>query len=291
MRRTSLSRKCQNPMNKIRLTAFAAAFLSAVGLTHAQDSNKNDFGLDFTLATEKRVCKGLGLEVEANLRTQDDSNALERWGIGADLGWKVYNSKKFDLKLSAGWIFMRQQKLGTEELECVEKVIPTPEGPMKIKEYDLKETSSFWRSRHRTNLGISASYSPDKRWTLTLREIVQYNHYNSASHTVTKWQWRDDEPREIDSQKEKTSRAKDRFILRSRLGVQYNIRHSAFEPFANAEYGRGLNYNVNKWRASIGTDYSFNKHNKMTVFYRFQHEDDDDEPNGHLVGFGFKHIF
>ena len=37
-----------------------------------------------------------------------------------------------------------------------------------------------------------------------------------------------------------------------------------------------------------GYDYKINKTNKLTVFYRYTTEDDDDEVNGHLVGLGYK---
>ena len=81
---------------------------------------------------------------------------------------------------------------------------------------------------------------------------------------------------------------KDRFVLRSKLTVEYNIKGIPLNPFASVDYGCGLNYTANKWKYSVGADYTINKQHKFTLYYRFQTEDDDDEPNGHMLGMGYK---
>ena len=88
----------------------------------------------------------------------------------------------------------------------------------------------------------------------------------------------------------KDFKSKDRTVLRSRLTVKYNIRHCPVNPYASVDYGCGLNYTTNKWKYTAGADINLtkSKQHKMDVFYRYQTEDDDDEPNGHLIGVGYK---
>ena len=81
---------------------------------------------------------------------------------------------------------------------------------------------------------------------------------------------------------------KDRFVLRSKFTVEYNVKGIPLNPFASIDYGCGMNYTANKWKYSVGADYTINKKHKLTLYYRFQTEDDDDEPNGHMLGLGYK---
>ena len=81
---------------------------------------------------------------------------------------------------------------------------------------------------------------------------------------------------------------KDRFVLRSKFTVEYNVKGIPLNPFASIDYGCGMNYTANKWKYSVGADYTINKKHKLTLCYRFQTEDDDDEPNGHMLGLGYK---
>ena len=81
---------------------------------------------------------------------------------------------------------------------------------------------------------------------------------------------------------------KDRFVLRSKFTVEYNVKGIPLNPFAAVDYGCGLNYTANKWKYTVGADYTIQKKHKLTLYYRFQTEDDDDEPNGHMLGLGYK---
>ena len=65
------------------------------------------------------------------------------------------------------------------------------------------------------------------------------------------------------------------------------LRKCPVDPYLSAEYGCGLNYTTNKWKFTAGADIKLNKQNKIDVFYRYQTEDDEDEPNGHFIGVGY----
>ena len=158
-------------------------------------------------------------------------------------------------------------------------------------EKGYNEKAAYWRNRHRSSLSLAANYQPNQRWDFTQKEIVQYTHFCEASTTVDKYRLNDDEDIYLKETSTKDYRPKDRFILRSRFTTQYNTRHCPFDPYASVEYGCGLNYTTNKWKYTAGTDIKLNKQHKFTLFYRYQTEDDDDEPNGHLIGAGYSFKF
>jgi len=256
--------------------------LSIALCTITASAQNNDFGADLSLGLEKKLTKSLDLGVDFGWRTQDNSKRTERWSAGASFDYKLVNSKQFDLKASAGWEFICQQNLAGTEF--------TKKGNMKV-------TDRYWRNRHRTSIGLGANYKPDKRWSFSLKESVQYNHYASASTMEYKYDlkyfsdgsqgWADEPDEEVMN----TKSSKDRFILRSKAAVQYDIRKCPLAPFVSVDYGCGLNYVANKWKFSVGTDIKLNKKSKLTAFYRFQTENDDDEPNGHIAGLAYRFKF
>lgn len=246
-----------------------------------QGRAQSDFGLDLSLSADKALTDNLGLAIEAGTRTQDTSRSFERISAGASLDYKFLNTKRFDLKASLGWEYIWQQRLGEEET---------------TRKGNLKTTDPFWRRRHRTTLGIEAEYKPNKRWTLSLREAVQYNHYFAATTTEYKYdrkvgpqgEYYDYDDPDIQT---KHFDVKDRFVLRSRLALQYDIRRSPFAPYASIDYGCGLNYSADKWKLSIGTDIKLAKQHRLDICYRYMTENDDDDPKGHLLCVGYKYKF
>lgn len=272
-------------MNKFSITTILLLFTSLSSL-HAQDQ----LGTNLNVTTEAKFTNRLSGELGVDTRFQDltGNSYFERIGFGAGLGYKIVNTKKFDLKASAGFEYIRQTKPLEEEY---------------TKKGNLKVTSSRKFNRTRTSVGIGASFKPNKRWSFSLKETVQYNHYAAHSATILKFDKKmmdgeiyynyDENARwgenfdNADDMEEKSYLAKDRFVLRYKLTVKYNIKHSIFSPYASVDYGCGLNYSTNKWKYSVGTEIEFSKKHNMDVFYRYQTEDDDDEPNGHIIGVGY----
>ncbi len=271
-------------MNKLLIALLSLLPFSAF-------AQSDDFGMDFSVGAEKKICKGVEFSLEGNARTQDNTSAIERWGIGGEFGFKLLKTKTFDLKASAGWEFLWQRNLAECKEHITEESYHTPDGDI-IETYKdgYNRTLGYWRPRHRTTISVSGTYHPNKRWTFSLKEAVQYSHYAGVTRTTERYRLEDeDDPESLHriGDKVKEMQPKDRVVLRSKAAAQYDIKHSPFSPFASADYGCGLNYTVDKWKFTIGTDYKINKKNKFSVFYRFQTENDDDEPNGHILGLGY----
>lgn len=284
-------------MNSKKIFLFAALLSSAI-CGHAQSNH--DFGLAFSATAEKKISNVVSFELEGDVMTQNKTKDVERWAIGGSFDFKLINRKKFDLKASAGWTYLWQKRLDAELTPHYDQML-TPVGIIDVLD-GCNQSFNYWRNRHRTSIGISAAYKPTKRWEFSLRESVQYNHY--CQSTQTRFKYRNDDldddatikdvlndPTTEVIPNDKTRGAKDRFILRSKLTILYNIKHSPFSPYAACDYGCGLNYQANKWKVFAGTDINLSKQHKLDVYYRFSTEDDDEDPNGHIVGVGYKFKF
>jgi long-subunit fatty acid transport protein len=279
-------------MKKYFITLLLLAVLP-VALYAQEADTDDDFGMDISVAAEKGLTQDLDLKVEANMRTQESTKRIERYLVGGELSYKFLNTKVFDMKVSGGFEYMWQKKMAETNMKGSVEVIDFNDpnnGTYFVDEYNVNER--YWRNRHRTSLGISAEYSPNKRWSFQLKETVQYNHY-CREDSINQLEYRYDEDDDVDGDHivgldRKGIDPKDRFVLRSKLTVEYNIKGIPLNPFASVDYGCGLNYTTNKWKFAVGTDYNINKKNRLSVFYRFQTEDDDDEPNGHIIGIGYK---
>ncbi len=277
-------------MRKRTLFALLSALATATALAQ---SAGDDFGADVSIEVEKKLAKRLSLGVEGNFRTQNDSEDPERWRVGVGLSYKFFQTadKKFSLKANAGFEYIwkyypRDSTAKYDDFNYDDngKLIGTPDDYWKGYNEDL----SHWRNRYRAYTGVSGTYSPSKRWSFQLKETVQYNHYCKATHTENKWRLNDDDEPYLKEQEKESSRVKDRWVLRSKLTTEYNVKGLPFNPYASIDYGCGLNYSCSKWKYTVGCDWKVTRAHKVSLFYRYQTENDDDEPDGHIVGLSYK---
>lgn len=287
-------------MYHVQLRKRGLAFLAALILQSSffilqSSAQSDDFGLDFSLEAEKKLCKGVDFSLEGEARTQDNTRKMERWTVGGTLGVRLFQnaSKTFSLKASAGWKYMWKYNL-TETKDKYDTAMDGDGNPVEYYE-GYNETLASWRHRHRTSVSLAANYKPNKRWSFQLKETVQYTHFCKDSTDVNKYRLEDEDdptsPLYLKKTEGKTYRAKDKTVLRSRLTAQYDIRNCKLDPYVSVDYGCGLNYTTNKWKFTVGTDYKLTKQSKFNLFYRYTTEDDDEDPNGHLIGVGYSFKF
>ncbi len=273
-------------MKKTIVTILALLFVFTV-MAQQETEASDDFGFDISVAAEKEFLPGFDVSVSADIRTCNDTKDVERYVIGADLGYKFYNTKKFDVKMFGGFEYMWMQKFKEVKMKY-----NTAEGrPADKIDYNIND--GYWRQRYRISAGLAFDYSPSKRWNFQLKETFQWSHYfegdsiDQEEHRFVLNKF-NKKYREDIKQDKKAIKYKDHIVLRSKFTVEYNIKGIPVNPFASVDYGCGLDYTAHKWKYSVGTDYNINKKNRLTVYYRYQTEDDDDEPNGHIVGLGYK---
>lgn len=198
------------------------------------------------------------LSIEGENRTHDSFNGSERWsgGLGAD--YKLCSW----LKASAGYTYIYQN---------VESRT-TRKGNI---------ISAYWQPRHRAWAALTGSYSW-QRFKFSLRERYQLTHRTGMS--VAKFDG-DDGSQKADEHIKSSNRQS----LRSRLEVEYSIRKSGFTPFASCElYNSLTDFSKEKTRWTVGTEYEFNKHHSVNLFYRYIDTADEDDPNSHVIGIGYQ---
>ena len=230
-------------------------------------AQSDDFGVWTSIGAEKKISKKLSVGMEAELRTRDDVSTLDRWSVGVDAQYKLTKW----LKVSAGYSFLddNNEKITYKETNGM---------PNKLAEY--------WGVRHRFNVSLTGSYKFGD-WQVSLRERWQYT-YRPEKTIDERWDFDDDE---YDG-KPKTYKGRGKNVLRSRLQLSYDIPNSHLEPYASVEMFNG--WSVQKTRYTAGVDWKITKKHEVGLYYLYQsvHDDDDDnEPNRHIVGVEYKFKF
>lgn len=252
--------------------------------------NGDDFGMNYSIAVEKKLADGLSLEVEGTYRSQDDMKSTERWVVGGTLEYRFFRTqdKKFNLKAFGGYEYAWLQKLA----EVDEHFNDAGE----MNGYNVNE--SYWRHRSRLSVGLSGTFKPSKRWAFQLKETFQFSHYKAENNLRReRWRYNDDDELYLRDTDPRSADSKNTRLLRSKLTVSYNVKGLPLEPFASADYANGLGASteVSKWRFTGGMDYTLAKQHKFSLWYRYTTRDhagdNDDETAGHLIGLGYKFSF
>lgn len=248
-------------MKAIHATLLMAAALAVAGTCRAQNA---DFGIWTDIGAEKKINKKWSVEAETSLRTRDNTSKFDRWSIGVATDYRIARW----LKAGAGYDLLvdrRETSLSYHADGSVNKITP-----------------AFSQLRHRLHADLTASFKAG-RFGFSLRERYQYT-LRPTSHN-----------RRYDTDTEEWSdmKSKSSHISRTRLNIEYNIRHCPLTPGIGGELfcGKG---GVQKYRLTVGTDIKVDKHNVFTLCYRFQDvttSDDDGNGNMHILGVGYTHKF
>jgi len=241
-------------------------------------AQKDDFGLNFTLEAEKKLSKKWSLSLEGEYRSRDNAKTNDRWSIGLGVDYKVAKW----LKASAGYTFLYDNNERISYYEITDDAVL--DGDAEVG--DPKKCAQYWAPRHRFNLSLTAS----QKWgdfKFSLRERWQYTY--RPEHTVSeRWSYLD----QAYDGKEKIYGGKGQNVLRSRLQVEYDKKGLPVSPYANVELFNA--WSLQKTRYTVGLDLKLSKQHTLGAFYRYQNvrsDDDDDEPNRHMVGVSYKFKF
>lgn len=191
---------------------------------------------------------------------------------------------------------------------------------IEVKDY-TRFTQSYWRPKHRISIDGAYSYKLWKLLRLTLRERYQLTYMPDKEVTRTRTgiktttKYRDpsytggavtdestitydeivgptSEDAGEESSKEKSS--KTTHVLRSRLTFEIDKKGWDWTPFLYVESFNNMSesWHFDKFRTSVGVDYSISKQHKVSLGYVFNHENDDDgDLNIHAISFGYKYKF
>ena len=245
----------------------------------AAAAQSDDFGLDFTLEAQKKLSKSWSLGLEGEMRTRDNTKAVDRWSVGLGLDWKATKW----LKASAGYslLFDNNERISYFE-EYDDEVLDGD-----VDAGDPKKCAKYWGTRHRFYLSLTVDKKLFGDFRFSLRERWQYTW--RPEYTVDeRWSYF----KNAYDGKPKTYSGKAKHVLRSRLQVEYDKKGLAVTPYANVEFFNSMS--LEKTRFHLGLDWKLSKQHSLGAFYRYQtvgSTDDDFDSNIHLIGLGYKFKF
>ena len=249
-------------MRTYRILLAIGSWLLAIGCMAQSES-----GLIVGIEAEKKIDKKWSVGVEADLRTRNNFQTMDRWSIGLGAGYKMTKW----LKASAGYTLLNSNNR--------EKISYKASG-----DYN-NWRPSYWGVKHRVYGSLTDSYKFPNNLSLSLRERWQYTY--RPEKTVERWdfdnsQWED-----------KIRSGKGKSQLRSRLQVEYDKKRALLTPYASIELYNA--WAIEKIRYTVGTDIRLTKQHHLGVFYRFQDmhniDEDDYDPNMHYIGVGYTFKF
>ena len=240
-------------------------------------AQSDDFGLDFSVEAEKKIDKQWSVSLEGELRRRDDAKTNDRWSIGLGVDYKIAKW----VKASAGYslLYDNTKRISYSDQEDVD------DGD--FDEVGMpKKCAQYWAPRHRFNVSLTFDKKLFGDFRFSLRERWQYTW--RPEHTVSeRWSYLD----EAYDGKAKTYSGSGKNVLRSRLQVEYDRKGLSLTPYANVEFWNA--WKLQKTRYTVGLDWKLSKQHAVGAFYYYQkvNDDDDLEPNRHLLGVSYKFKF
>jgi len=241
-------------------------------------AQKDDFGFDFSLEAQKKLSKAWSLSLEGEYRSRNNAKTNDRWSIGLGVDYKVAKW----LKASAGYTLLYDNNEKTSYYEATDDDVI--DGDAEVG--NPKKCAQYWATRHRFNVSLTASQKWGN-WKFSLRERWQYTY--RPEYTVDqRWSYLN----QAYDGKEHTYAGKGKNVLRSRLQVEFDKKGWAVTPYANVEFFNA--WSLQKTRYTVGLDWKLSKQHAIGAFYRYQNvrnDDDDNEPNIHLIGASYTFKF
>lgn len=251
-------------------------------------------GAWFEAAAEKNLSSRFSVEGALGHRLEDNFSQPSRWDASIGLSYKATPW----LKLSGGQIFIRDYN--------AEEATPKYNNAGQINGYNVD--APFWRNKLRSYFDATLKHKFSKRWSISLRERYQYTHNlsttaveskyrsplaNNPGHTGAVYTYNGTDFTKRTEEVE-NKRSRNRHYLRSRIGVEYDIKGLPLDPYFTYEMTNNLTekLSVVRHRFTLGTDWKITKKHVLSMGYLYQTGTIDKGVKGHLhvldIGYKFK---
>lgn len=278
--------------------------------------DNDDWGVWLNLNADKSLTRNLEVGLDADLRTMANSGKMDRWDIGAHLGYKAHKY----LNLSAGYSFLHDYNPEYMSWSICKSYL----SDKTVETYTKDIIQKHWSSRHRFYAEASSSVklcdwlklSGRLRYQYTYTPAVTVDHYGYAEkteHTGQKYMGNDANNAPIytydtyskevtqDGWDKKEKESLNRQVLRTRIMLELDKTDLAWTPFASVELHNNLasSMHFDKLRTAVGTNYKINEHNTVGLSYvytlnrmdRLQYSGPRDRQNFHAISASYNLSF
>ena len=255
---------------------------------------QNNWGFRGDIELEKKISKGFDAEFEAQYHQANNFRNTDRWSVGASLNKRLYRNeaKTFNVKAGLGYKYLNVYNDWSTKYKGDVQGVENDLDPKYYLDngYNFNFYDSYVDSRHRVTASLQASMELG-RFKISLKESYQFTHTDSVQFSKDKYRYKNDSWT-VSTEPDGKS-ASDKQMLRSKIGIDYDIPHWKYDPFVSYELFNGVDdgFKAEKSRVTAGFDFSFKKKHNFEVAYMWQNEHDGDEPAGSYVCLGYKFEF
>ena len=256
---------------------------------------QNNWGLRSSIGVEKNISKGFDAGVEAKYYQTDNFKNTDRWSVGLSLDKRLYRNeaKTFSVKAGVGYKYMNVYNGWETKYKDDDEGIQDNLDPQYYitNGYDFNLNNSYVDIRQRVTTSLQAAVELG-RFKISLRESYQFTHTDSAQYSKDKFRFKNGEFDHMETVTDGKS-ASNKNVLRSKIGIDYNIPQWKYDPFVSYELFNGIDdgFKAEKSRITAGVEFSFNKKHNFEIAYMWQNQHDDDEPAGSFICLGYKFEF
>ena len=255
---------------------------------------ETNWGLRGNIGLETKISSGFNVSLDARYHQTDNFQSTDRWSVGLSVDKRLYRNeaKTFNVKAGLGYKYLNVYNgWSTKYKGNLAYVEDNLEPQYYIDNgYNFNFNNGYVDSRHRVTASVQAAVELG-RVKLSLRESYQFTHTDSVEFSKDKYRYKNS-AWTINSEPDGKS-ASNRQMLRSKIGIDYNIPHWKYDPFISYELFNGIDdsFKAEKSRITAGIEFSFNKMHNFEIAYMWQNQHDDDEPAGSFICLGYKFEF
>lgn len=279
-------------MNNLLRTLLFSILLAAPLCLSSQTPTEHSWGLWSSVSAEKKLAKGLNTELEIESRLRDNFKNIDKWSASVALSYRLYrnSAKTINIKTDLGYKYIDEYNPEKMTLKDIYYDI----NGNSHQEYNLDHKYNIAKHRLYTSLNASLSVG---RIKVTLRERYQYTYNDSIQVMEDKYRFDESIGTNGAMVKKKSEMEwkgeKNIHLLRSRVGLSYDIPKCKINPYCYIELFNSINNHLalDRARYTIGGEYTYHKRHNFKLYYLYNSFIKDNDPNFSVIGISYNYEF